>query len=633
MRSGKACVIGTLIFLGMPAAMPAMSAARTDPWTPDRIASYQPVTVQADYVRREAMIPMRDGTRLFTVIIFRKGVVRGPILLTRTPYGAGKASWRNSSQMIEEILPLADTAFVNDGFIRVYQDVRGQGKSEGDYVMNRPLRGPLNPTAVDHATDAYDTIEWLIRNVPESNGKVGITGTSYGGFTTLMALVDPHPALKAAVPQNPMVDGWLGDDWFHNGAFRQWSFNYIVKQTAREGGGAVAYGTGDDYAAFLAAGSAGAFAKAYGLEAFPFIRKLMEHPSYDEFWSEQAVDKQLAKRKLSVPTLLVSSQWDQEDSYGAIAVYKALERQDIDNDKLFLVIGPWKHGGSGTEGQTLGPLKFGSDTSLDFRVRTMKPFFDNYLKDGGAPATIAPVLSYATGVNRWEESDRWPRGAMKPLYLHQGLALGFEMPKISGRDAYRADPAKPVPFVPRPVQIRDEKVWTSWLAVDQRFVADRPDVLVYTTPPLEKPVHIAGSPLADLFAATTGTDGDWVIKLIDVYPEEMSQDPQLAGYQLPVGIEIFRGRYVDGFATPRALKPGMFERYRFELPSANHVFRPGHRIMVQIQSSLFPLYDRNPQTFVPNIFEAKPQDYRAATQTIRFGPSAPSAIWLPIVAD
>jgi putative CocE/NonD family hydrolase len=574
---------------------------------------------------------MRDGTRLFTVIVMRKGTRNGPILLSRTPYDAGKSTWRNPSQKIEEILPVMDAEFVDDGYIRVYQDVRGLGKSEGDYVMNRPLRGPLNHTQVDHSTDAYDTIDWLVKNVPESNGRVGITGSSYLGFTTLMALVNPHPALKAAVPQSPMVDGWMGDDWFHNGAFRQPSFDYVIAQTAKKGSGPVPYGTGDDYVNYLSAGSAGDYARLYGVDAFPFARKLMEHPAYDQFWQEQAVDKLLARHKLTVPTMLVVGQWDQEDSYGAPAVYRALEPQDRNNDLLTLVIGPWRHSGVNYEGSSLGALNFEGDTALQFRRDTMKPFLDRYLKTSAPATPTPPVLTYATGDNVWQVTQAWPAGKPAPLYLQANRGLSFDAPRAAGHDDYVSDPSKPVPFVPRPIHLREGDVWRPWLVSDQRFVDGRPDVLTYVTPPLDHPVHIAGAPMVDLFAATTGTDSDWVVKLIDVYPEERSGQPKLAGYELPIGIDIFRGRYVRGFDKPVALTPGRVEEYKFSLPNVNHVFEPGHRIMVQIQSSLFPLYDRNPQSFVPNIFNARAGDYRAATQSIRHGPGQASAIWLPVM--
>ena len=360
MKIATACLAAVLAGAAVPP---------TDPMTNDIVASYDWVQPQADYIRRTVMIPMRDGTELFTVIVMRKGTSGGPMLLTRTPYNADKATSRNRSQKIEEILPVMDREFVNDGYIRVYQDVRGLHGSKGDYVMNRPLAGPLNKTGIDHATDAYDTIDWLVKNVPESNGRVGIIGSSYPGFTALMATIDPHPALKAAVPQSPMVDGWIGDDWFHNGAFRQPSFDYIVQQTAKKGNGPVPYGTGDDFDVYLAAGSAGAIAQQFGVDQFPAARKLLEHPAYDVFWQEQAVDKLLGKRPLTVPTMLVVGQWDQEDSYGAPAVYKALEAKDTGNDKLFLVIGPWRHSGVNYDGSKLGALDFTGDTGLEFRTR------------------------------------------------------------------------------------------------------------------------------------------------------------------------------------------------------------------------------------------------------------------------
>jgi len=295
-----------------------------------------------------------------------------------------------------------------------------------------------------------------------------------------------------------------------------------------------------------------------------------------------------------------------------------------------LVIGPWRHSGVNYEGRSLGSLDFEGDTALHFRREVMKPFLDRYLKDGAANPVTPRVMTYATGENRWEASDRWPLGTATPIYLQPGSRLGFEAPS-GGHDEYVSDPAKPVPFVPRPVHAREADVWKPWLVSDQRFADSRTDVLSYTSAPLTQDVHIAGAPMVDLFAATTGTDGDWVVKLIDVYPEEQSGQAKLAGYELPIGIEIFRGRYVHGFSKPAPLRPGKVEEYKWALPNVNHVFRPGHRIMVQIQSSLFPLYDRNPQTYVANIFDAKPSDYRAATQSVWHAPGRASAVWLPVV--
>jgi putative CocE/NonD family hydrolase len=611
------------------------------PMTPNAAPSYSGFTPeQADYVKRVVMIPMRDGVKLYTVIVFRKGVKGGPILLSRTPYDAKSSAERNKSAKITEILPIMDAEFVDDGYIRVYQDIRGMHNSEGQFVMTRPIIGVFNTTKVDEATDAYDTIDWLVKNVPESNGKVGVVGSSYLGFTTLMAEINPHPALKAAAPQSPMVDTWMGDDAFHNGAFRVSQMDYVVGQSTAHGeGGGPHYGPGDDYSHYLADGSMGDHARKWGMDKYPFNQLILEHPAYDKVWSEVAVDKWLAARPLTVPTMLVVGQWDQEDSYGAPAVYKALEPKDKNHDLLTLVIGPWRHSGVNHYGYSLGALTFTGDTAREFRVAYLKPFFDHYLKDAPDPHTPR-VLTYATGVNRWETSQTWPAGRPVKLYLHDGFKASFEAPAAGAatdHDSYISDPAKPVPFIPRPIKLGDRTQWTTWLVRDQRFVSDRPDVLVYETEALDKPVHIMGAPLVDLFAATMGTDSDWVVKLIDVYPDasieatEPGGPPQdMSGFELPIGIEIFRGRYVHGFDTPQALTPGKVEEYKWSLPNVDHVFLPGHRIMVQVQSSLFPLYDRNPQTYVDNIFNAKPSDYRAATQSVFHSPTAASGVVLPV---
>ena len=573
----------------------AQTTPAITPMTPEMLGEYNLIRPEADFIRRVIMVPMRDGTKLFTVVVMKKGTRNAPILLSRTPYNADKATSRRGSQSITQILPVMDTEFVNDNYIRVYQDIRGRNHSEGDFIMNRPLRGPLNNTAIDEATDAYDTIDYLVKNTPESNGKVGIIGSSYLGFTSLMATINPHPALKAAVPQSPMVDGWIGDDWFHNGAFRNPNIDYAAEMTTDKGDNdPVPYGSGDDYLKYLSAGSTGDFARKWGMDKFPFVQKIMQNPSYSRFWSLQAVDKWMAAAPLKVPTMLVVGQWDQEDSYGAPAVYKVLESKDTNNDKVHLVIGPWRHSGVNYDGSKLGALNFNGDTALEFRTKYLKPFFDYHLKGGANPNT-PPVLTYATGANKWNTSQSWPLGNLKPLYLGANGSLGFTPSSTATHEEYISDPAKPIPFVARPIHLREENVWKPWLVADQRFVADRTDVLVYETPVLTSEVHIMGAPMVDLFAATTGTDADYVVKLIDVYPEEDAYNPTLEGHQLAVGLEIFRGRYVDGFDRPRALVAGKTEHFHFGLPNVDHVFKPGHKIMVQVQSTLFPLYDRNPQ--------------------------------------
>ncbi|RYF05242.1 MAG: CocE/NonD family hydrolase [Oxalobacteraceae bacterium] len=620
------------------------AAAQTAPMAPDiPSATFSTTVPNADYVKQEFMIPMRDGVKLYTVVVIPRqvtaGAAKAPIMLTRTPYNAARRAGRMKSPHISAILGDGDDAFIENGYIRVFQDVRGKYGSEGDYVMTRPVRGPLNNTQVDHVTDAYDTIDWLVKNIPQSNGKVGMVGSSYEGFTVLMALAGPHPALKAAVPMSPMVDGWRGDDWFHNGAFRNPNLSYIASQNAARGEGQqIVTGTWDDYDAFLRAGSTADFAHLYGVDQLNFTKKLFEHPAYDSFWQEQALDRILAKRPLAVPTMTVVGRWDQEDIYGAYATYAAVEPKDTRNKLNSLVVGPWRHSGVNYEGSSLGALKFSGDTAQQFRREVMLPFFNQYLKDGAPAFDTPPVWSYQTGINRWRRLEAWPLAqASTPLYLTAGYGLNFEKmseqgeAKAAAYDEYVSDPAKPVPFVPRPVRMGEATVLKPWLVTDQRSYSDRPDVLTYVTAPLGAPLQLAGQPMVNLFASTSGTDSDWVVKLIDVYPDEVAAQPELGGYQLPIAMDIFRGRYRQGLDKPLAIPANKAERYRFALPNVDHVFLPGHRIMVQIQSSWFPLYDRNPQTFVPNIFHAKPGDYRKANQRVYHAPGMESAIELPVV--
>ena len=619
----------------------AAAHAQISPMTPDIDGKYVAAKVNYDYEKRVVMVPMRDGTKLYTVIVAPKGGKNLPILLTRTPYNAAKRAARADSSRMVAAMPQGDEPFVADGgYIRVFQDIRGKYGSEGEYVMTRPLKGPLNSSEVDHSTDAYDTIDWLVKNVPETNGKVGMLGSSYEGFTVVMALVNPHPALKAAAPMSPMVDGWMGDDWFQYGAFRQINFDYFAGQTTARGAGEGVQRQGyDDYSNFLREGSAGDYAKNHGLDQLPWFKKLAEHTAYDSFWSEQALDKTMEKTPLKVPTMWIQGLWDQEDIWGAVHSYPALESKDKNNDMNYLVLGPWRHSQVNYEGYNLGPFKWDGDTALQFRRDVLKPFFDQHLKD--APkADTPPVLIYDPGQNKWNRYVSWPQGGTnaqttKNLYLEAKSGLDFSAPAPAKGDAaydeYVSDPAKPVPYIPRPLQFADRSRWTTWLVSDQRSVDGRPDVLTYVTEPLKEPLKIAGVPKVNLFASTSGTDSDWVIKLIDVYPDEVPSQPELGGYQLPVGMTIFRGRYRESFSQPKALTPNKALKYQFILPTANYTFKPGHRIMVQVQSSWFPLYDRNPQTFVPNIFFAKPSDYVKATQRVFHAGDTASFIELPVV--
>jgi putative CocE/NonD family hydrolase len=646
---GLVLVVAFFALCGQPALTQTKSKPpATYPALPSEIpAKFTPTNAGFDFSKREVMIPMRDGVKLHTVMLIPKGAKRAPMLLTRTPYDANKHTAHAESSHLGPVLNGYDNALdviLEGGYLRVVQDVRGKHGSEGDYVVNRPLRGPLNSTPVDHATDTWDTVDWLVKNVPESNGKVGILGISYDGFLPLMALVDPHPALKVSVPMNPMVDGWVGDDWFHYGAFRQINMNWIYNQVATRKAEAKWWRSHhDDYDMYMQAVSAGELGRRRGMEQLGFWRKLIEHPSYDAFWRDQAVDKLLAARPLKTPVMLVHSLWDQEDIYGAPAVYKALKPKDMPGDKVFLVMGPWHHGQMIGDGSALGPVKFGSDTACYFRKKILRPFLDQYLKDGAPKADVAPVAAFETGTNVWRRLSSWPPKALgdkagrgTPLYLRAGLKLSFAAP-LSGDvafDEYVSDPAKPVPFRRRPIQpmgYEHGNTWSQWLVDDQREASGRPDVLAFVSDRLTEPMKICGEPLANLVASTSGSDSDWVVKLIDVYPDEVAGDEAMGGYQLMIAADIFRGRYRETFETARPITPHTPLLYCFALPTANHVFLPGHRLMVQVQSSWFPLYDRNPQTFVPNIFWAKPEDYRKATQRVYHAPNERSFVELPLV--
>ena len=631
--------LAAALLLSLP-VLPAV--AQEQPKDSDVPSTFHPPTASFNYTKRVEMIPMRDGVKLYTVIVIPKGATHAPILLTRTPYNAAGRASRNNSPYMLDTLPQGDDVFVAAGYIRVFQDVRGKYGSEGGYLMTPPPVGPLNSSGADDTTDAYDTIDWLVKNIPESNGRVGMIGSSYEGFTVVMALIHPHPALKVAAPESPMVDGWMGDDWFHYGAFRQPSLDYYLEQTAQRGGGHSIPREGhDEYTNYLAAGSAGDFARAAGLDQLPYWRKVEQHPAYDAFWQAQALDKIMASVPLAVPVMWLQGLWDQEDMWGAIHCYEAVEPKDTANDKNFLVMGPWRHSQVNYDGYSLGPLLWNGNTTYQFRRDVLLPFFNQYLLDGAPKANTPPVFIYNTGENHWDRLPSWPlscphgcASTPRPLYLQAGGGLSFDAPSASAPqfDEYVSDPANPVPYRHRPVVDSDGDAWRHWLVDDQRFVDGRPDVLTYVTAPLTAPVRTSGAPEVNLYASTSGTDADWVVKLIDVYPPTVPSEPAMGGYELSISLDIFRGRYRTTFEHPEAVTPGRPLLYRFRLPTVNHVFLPGHRIMVQVQSTLFPLYDRNPQTFVPNIFDAKPADYQKATERIWHTPAEASHILLPVVS-
>jgi putative CocE/NonD family hydrolase len=617
-------------------AAPAMAHAQSS--ADERPAKVTTATPGWNYERRAVDIPMRDGVKLHTVILIPKGAHDAGIVFTRTPYNAEGLTTNQHSGDLGSVLDGYDNAYdviTEGGYIRVVQDVRGKYGSGGIYMMNPPRHGtPLNPTKTDDSTDTYDTIDWLVKHLPESNGKVGIMGISYDGFLPLMATIDPHPALKVSVPMNPMVDGWRGDDWFHNGAFRQMNMPYLWEQVVtRDNSSSWTSNYADDYDQYMQAGSAGELGRQHGLDQVGTWRKVVAHPAYDSFWSEQAMDRVLAREPLKVPMMIVASQWDQEDIYGATAVYRALKPKDTGGDMVFLSMGPWYHGQEIASGSNLGAIKWDQDTAKWWRRHVLAPFLAHYLK--GTSMDVPPVTVFESGTNEWRRLPGWPEASSgTPLYLKPGGAVGFDATGGVAQTAdYVSDPARPVTFVSRPVAPigYDGDHWTAWLTSDQRPVSSRPDVLTFTGEVLTAPVKIAGVPVVHLTAATSGTDSDWVVKLIDVYPDQVPGDRAMGGYQLAVAMDIFRGRYRESLAEAKPIAAGVPLKYEFALPASDHVFLPGHRIMVQVQSSWFPLYDRNPQKFVPNIFFAKPGDYVKTTQQVTVAGPEQSFIDLPVV--
>ncbi|MGB8716517.1 MAG: CocE/NonD family hydrolase [Rhodanobacteraceae bacterium] len=587
-----------------------------------------------DYTKREVMIPMRDGVKLHTVILTPKGAKDLPIVLNRTPYEADGCAPNNSPHLHDAVWS-GQRDWADGSFIIVCQDIRGKYGSEGKYVMTRPPRGPLNPSNTDDTTDAWDTIDWLVKHLRQSNGKVGMIGSSYDGWTVVMALLHPHPALKVAAPESPMIDGWMGDDWYHYGALRQVNLDYFTGQMTKAGSGkGIPRKNYDDYTNFLEAGSAGAYAKANGFDQLPWWNRFVKHPAYDAFWQLQALDRQVATHPSNVPTMWLQGFWDQEDIYGAVHAWEALKKAGHGSNN-HLVIGPWWHSQINRDGWHTGPLKWPGNTTHEFRENVMIPWFNHYLRGTPMDQALPEAMIYNPTEKRWGRFSNWKVAAnqsRKPLYLQQDMGLGFDAP-TGGSDSYVSDPAKPVPYLPRPIPAKNEDRWRTWLVHDQRFVETRTDVLSYSTPVLDSPMTIQGAPIADIFAKTTGADGDFVVKLIDVYPGTWPDDPKMGGYELPVALDIFRGRYRKSFSDPSPIPANTVQEYRFRLPTVNYTFKPGHRIMVQIQSSLFPVYDRNPQTWVPNITLARPSDFQKASITIEHSPDARSAVLLPVVPD
>ena len=592
-----------------------------------------------DYQRTEVMIPMRDGIRLHTVILKPADITTPlPFLIQRTPYGVDDIS--------RATFFISRPELARDGYIYVEQDIRGRFKSEGEFVMSRPLadhhltakEAGYDPKAVDESTDAYDTVDWLIKNTAGNNGRAGFIGTSYPGFLAMCAGIDPHPAVKAISPQAPMIDVWMGDDFFHNGAFRQtYGYDYVFAMENGKGITEVNYGKDNDgnprdaFDYFLERGSFAEDVKRSGVKSpLPTWTLFLEHPAYDTVWSSRAVERHM--NAVAVPTLSVGGYYDQEDLWGPQTEYSTLEAHD-DKRQNFLVLGPWRHGSWASSSRHLGNIRYGEPIGKEYRTQIEAKFFAHFLKEQPG-FDLEDTASFQTGSNTWKRYAHFPpkEAEVTTLHLQGDGKLSWADSTAQARTTYVSDPANPVPYRHRPIQptYSEGSLWGTWMTEDQRFVTGRNDVAVFKLPVLKKDLVMTGEVLADIFASTTGTDNDMIVKLIDQYPDD-DPDPKMQGYQLMTNEEIFRGRYLDSFPNARPLRAGSVREYRFSLHDVDHVFKAGHTVMVEIQSTWFPLYDRNPQTFVPNIMTAKPSDYKPATITIYSDPDHDSNLQVPLM--
>jgi putative CocE/NonD family hydrolase len=595
------------------------------------LLAFTPASAQQEsFTRVDAMIPMRDGVRLNTRIYTpTRTNEQFPILLLRTPYGIGNATPSQLASALPEL--------TSEGFIIVQQDIRGRFKSEGQFVMLRQPRDQKDKNAIDESTDTYDTIEWLLKNVANNNRRVGIAGTSYGAWLAVMAMLDPHPALNAIVQQASPADMWIGDDFHHNGAFRLsygFEYAYMMESSKEIANVSRVIDAFDTYEWYLKLGSLANVETKYFHGKIPSWRDFATRPDYDEFWKRQAFAPWL--NKVTAPILNVAGWWDQEDFYGPIKIYELLEGHDKANQN-FLVVGPWNHGGwSRGEGKKLGRIDFGSATSEHYRRNILVPFLAHYLKGKGSHG-LPEALTFRTGANEWIRHNAWPPKqdvVDRKLFLQKDKGLSFDPPPTAAQqafDSYTSDPANPVPYRPRPIRLRVG--WSTWLVEDQRFVDHRPDVLSFVSEPLDEDLIVSGRVIANLFASTTGTDSDWIVKLIDVYPDKYEPDPEMGGFQLMIAGDVFRGRYLKSFEKPQPIPSNTVQQYQIPFPANDHAFRKGHRIMVQVQSTWFPVIDRNPQRFVSNIFLAKESDFQTALQRIYRSSRYPSHIAVPVVAS
>jgi putative CocE/NonD family hydrolase len=596
---------------------------------PAKQAAPAPQPADAAFTFEEAMIPMRDGVKLHTVILRPKGKTGPlPILFSRTPYGVPGAAPRS--------VPGSWAALDKDGYIFVQQDMRGRFGSEGGpFTLSTEIK--TGKGAVDESTDAYDSVNWLVKNVKPNNGKVGMWGVSYPGLTAAIALARPHPALKAVSPQAAWIDYWMNDDLHRNGAMRlTYASDWVNSlQADKTSDGINLYDRYDTYEWFLKAGSPADIEAKYFKGRVPRYQEMIDHPDYDDFWKKQRWSDTL--KKTTVPTLNVAGYWDQEDPWGSWQIFDK-QKQNDPNKLALMVAGPWAHGTWHSPANALGRIPFGVDSGVQFMEQIEAPFFAYWLHGKGARPDYT-MKSFQSGSWQWKTYDQWPvaNSSNKSLYLHADGSVSFNAPaQGEGCREYISDPANPVPFRPRPMsETYKTPDWRWWEAEDQRFVEYRPDVLSYVSAPLDSDLTVTGKVTAELMAATSGTDSDFVVKLIDVFPEDYEKNPVslggyakgLNGYQLPIAMEVRRGRYLESMEKPTPLTPNKVTDWTIGLRDHDHVFKKGHKIMVQIQSTWFPVIDRNPQTFVPNIYKAKPGDYQKATQKVCSG----SAIMLPVV--
>ncbi|MGB8458010.1 MAG: CocE/NonD family hydrolase [Candidatus Acidiferrum sp.] len=583
--------------------------------------------------KTDVMIPARDGVKLHTEIYTPKNSTEPlPIVMERTPYGLHDDD-KGYSRILTRYAEM-----IPDDYIFVFQDIRGRYGSEGTFAMQRPVRDPKDPKAIDEGTDTYDTIDWLVKNVPHNNGRAGLVGISYGGWLTVMGMLEPHPALKAVSEQASPADMFLGDDFHHNGAFRlSYGFEYSTMMETGKTNFAFQFDLFDTYEWYLQLGALSNVNKKYIHGTLPTWNNFVAHPNYDAFWKQEAMPYILTKPR--VPNLNVAGWWDQEDFYGPMKIYELLEKNDPDHLN-YLVAGPWNHGGWGRGlGDSLGPISFGSDTAVYFRQKIEAPWFAYWLKNKGS-LPLKEALLFQTGSDKWVQFDSWPPrdAAARELYFQEDGKLSFDPPKPAASrafDSYVSDPAHPVPYRHRPIDMTyptdHPGGWYTWLVQDQRFVDNRPDVLTWETDELNDEVTLAGQVTAKLFASTTGSDADWIVKLIDVYPEKYPEDWKLSGYELMIADEVFRGRFRKSFEKPEPITPNAITPFTIDLHTANHVFKKGHRIMVQVQSTWFPIIDRNPQKFVPNIFDAKESDFQKATQRVYRSKEFPSGVVLSLL--